>query len=107
MIPLMSTTFDIRHTEGDILLHLPDESFGPEVRQLLGETVPGHPHGEITRGRIEHLRRYSLSYPLLHMPFHSLGPLCVEILQPSFPISPEALGLMEDLTRALASIEPR
>lgn len=101
------STFDVRHPQGDILVHLHDESFSPELRQLLDDTVPRFPHGEISQGRVEYLRSHSASYPRVHLPEHHFGPICVEVLQPSAAMSPEAWKVMLDLTGALASVNHR
>jgi len=101
------STFDVRHGEGDILVHLSDESFGPELMQILSETVPSYPHGEITQQRIDHLRNHSAPYPKLHIPNHQFGPICVEVLQPTDAMSQEAWRVMVDLTGALLPLRHR
>ncbi len=101
------STFDVRHAQGDILVHLSDESFGPELRQLLDEIVPRYPHGEISQGRINYLRSHSATYPKLHIPHHSFGPICVEVLQPSTSMSPEAWGVILNLAGALSTAQDR
>ena len=101
------STFDVRHAEGDILVHLSDESFGQKLRQILGETVPRYPHGEISQQRIDHLRNHSAPYPKLHIPDHPFGPICVEVLQPADAMSQEAWRVMVDLTGALSPLRHR
>jgi hypothetical protein len=101
------STFDVRHAEGDILVHLSDESFGSELKQILDETVPRYPHGEISQNRINHLRNHSATYPKLHIPEHSFGPICVEVLQPANTLSPEAWRVMLDLAGALSPAKER
>lgn len=101
------STFDVRHAEGDILVHLADESFGPDLRQVLDEAVPSYPHGEISQNRINYLRSHSATYPKLHITDHSFGPLCVEVLQPTDAMSLRAWRVMEDLAGALLTVKPR
>ena len=98
------STFDVRHTQGDILVHLHDESFSSDLRHLLDETLPRHTHGQISQRRVNFLRNHSAPYPKIHLPEHNFGPLCVEVLQPSAPISAETLQVMTKLTRALANL---
>lgn len=96
------STFDVRHAQGDILVHLSDESFSDDLRQILDETVPRYPHGKISQVRIDHLRSHSANYPRLHIPDHSFGPICVEVLQPAASMSPEAWNVVVELTGALS-----
>lgn len=91
----------MRHPRGDLLVHLHDETFNPRLRQLLDEVVPGLPHGEISQGRIEHLRRRSVDYPRVHLPDHDFGPICLEVLQPSSPINLDTWDMLIKLTDAL------
>ena len=98
------STFDVRHAQGDILVHLSDERFSSELRQLLDETVPRYPHGEISEGRIKHLRSHSATYPKVHIPDHSFGPICLEVLQPSASMSSDAWQVVVDLTGALTNM---
>lgn len=100
MMGIMST-FDVRHPRGDLLVHLLDESFNPKLRQILDEVVPTLPHGEITQGRIDYLRKNSHDYPKLHLPDHEFGPICLEVLQPSTPVSRDTWAVLTRLTDAL------
>ena len=97
------STFDVRHGQGDILVHLNDERFSPDLRRILDETVPWYPHGEISQVRINHLRTHSARYPKLHLPDHTFGPICLEVLQPSAWLSQEAWNVVVDLTGALTT----
>lgn len=101
------STFDVRHRQGDILVHLNDERFNPELRRILDDTVPRYPHGEISQMRINYLRNHSARYPKLHLPDHTFGPICLEVLQPSASMSQEAWNVMVDLTGALTSRDKR
>lgn len=96
-------TFDVRLTTGDILVHLADERFGPEVRKILDLVVPNHPHGEATEDRVAFLRNHSAAFPKLHFPEHPLGPLCVEVTQPTMPLNKETFDLLANVTGALAT----
>lgn len=95
------STFDVRHPRGDLLVHLQNESFTPRLRKLLDEVVPSLPHGEISQGRIDRLRQYSLDYPKIHLPFHEFGPICLEVLQPSTPSQGDTWSVLAKLTDAL------
>jgi hypothetical protein len=95
------STFDVRHPRGDLLVHLLDESFTPRLRQILDEVVPTLPHGEISQGRIDYLRKNSLDYPKLHLPDHEFGPICLEVLQPSKPLSGDTWKVLTRLADAL------
>lgn len=97
------STFDVRHTKGDLLVHLHDESFNERLRDLLDEVVPALPHGEITQNRIDHLRQNSPDYPKVHLPDHEFGPICLEVLQPSTPIGKDTWAVLARLTAALIS----
>jgi hypothetical protein len=95
------STFDVRHPRGDLLVHLHNESFNPRLRQLLDEAVPGLPHGEISQGRIESLRQRSIDYPRIHLAGHDFGPICLEVIQPSRPITPDTWSVLIRVTDAL------
>lgn len=97
------STFDVRHAQGDILVHLSNERFSPELRQILDATVPHYPHGEISQTRINHLRNHSAIYPKVDFPNHSFGPICVEVLQPAASLSEETWSVVAELTGALAT----
>lgn len=94
-------TFDVRLPTGDILVHLADERFGPEVRKILDVVAPNHPHGEATQDRVAFLRNHSAGFPKLHFPEHPLGPLCVEVTQPTSPLHSETFDLLANVTGAL------
>ncbi len=97
------STFDVRHAQGDILVHLYNEGFSSELRQILDATVPRYPHGEISQSRVEHLRSHSATYPKVDFPNHSFGPLCVEVLQPATSLSEETWNVVAELTGALST----
>lgn len=96
------STFDVRHAQGDILVHLFNERFSPELRQILDATVPHYPHGEISQSRINHQRSHSATYPKVDFPNHSFGPICVEVLQPAPALSEETWRVVAEITGALA-----
>ena len=96
-------TFDLRLATGDILVHLSDERFSPEMRKILDTVVPNVPHGEATEGRVAFLRNHSAGFPKLHFPEHPLGPLCLEVPQPTSPLQHETFDLLANVTGALTT----
>lgn len=97
------STFDVRHSTGDLLVHLHDESFNERLRDILDDVVPSLPHGEITQNRVDRLRQRSVDYPKVHLSDHEFGPICLEVLQPSSPITKDTWSVIARLTHALTT----
>jgi len=95
------STFDIRHPHGDLLVHLHDESFNTQLRDLLKLAVPSLPQGEITPQRTSRLREISIDHPNFHLLGHAFGPICLEVIQSEDQLATDTVHVIEKVTEAL------